>query len=367
MEPYRVRTSYEQVVAHRAKLPFAYAAQEDGVVEKIDSETQVMRIHYPKSNTTVAIDYGDMYTKNGGGGFYCTQNIIINGYKEKDKFKKGDVLIYNEKFFTPDVYTKQVEWCLGVSANVACVEFGVTYEDGNAISMSLADKLAFNPVHVRDIVISRTTNIHEYADVGKAVINTDPILIFDQSTMSDDMFGNVDEETTTMLSKLNRQTPKAKYTGRIVRIEAYHRCDMADMSKSLKSLCNKLYKAKEARAKVASTAVNSKSFTAYPKLTETTRIGMTDLDDDTVILRFYIQQDMPCSGGDKIEFGGPFKSVCSKVQTEDWEVEDGSVKVQALFSSLGIQNRICMSPLVTGMAARICEKVEQDILEMYFN
>ena len=40
--------------------------------------------------------------------------------------------------------------------------------------------------------------------------------------------------------------------------------------------------------------------------------------------------------------------------------------VDTLFSSLGISARIANSPLVTGIAAKVMEKVKQDILNLYF-
>ena len=92
------------MIAHRSRPPFSYAAEEDGVIEKIDTEAHIIRVKY--KDRTVAITYGDEYTKNGGGGFYCTQNIAINDFKEGDKVKRGHIIIYSDRFFTPDPYSK---------------------------------------------------------------------------------------------------------------------------------------------------------------------------------------------------------------------------------------------------------------------
>ena len=366
MDQYRVKTSFEKVIAHRTRPPFAYAAEEDGVIELIDTEAKVLRVKY-KSGKIVAVNFGDEYTNNGGGGFYCTQNIVINNFKQKDKVKRGDIIVYNEKFFTPDPYSKQVEWNLGVEANVACIDNNNTLDDGNAISAKLANKLRFNPVHIRDVVIKKNTTIHRYAAVGTNVLNTDPLMIFDQSEMDDSMFGKLDDNAIDLLSKLNRQTPKAKFTGKIVKIDVFYKCEPSEMAPGLRGIVNLIKKEKTAKASAASEqASNIEDYRTDTQIKYTDRIGTTDLDDETVIIRFYIQQDMEMDMGSKIEFSGPFKSVNAYQVNEGWMSEDGSIEVDALFSSLGISNRIANSPLVTGIAARVMDKVEKDILELYF-
>ena len=85
----RMRTGYERVVAHRCKLPFAYSAEYDGVIESINEDAHVLVVSYPKQNKKVAVEYGEIYTNNGGGGFYCTQRIVVNDFKVGDKVKQS--------------------------------------------------------------------------------------------------------------------------------------------------------------------------------------------------------------------------------------------------------------------------------------
>ena len=67
----RVRTGFEKVVAHRTNPPFAYCADEDGTVEKIDENKGIMTVRY-KSGKVVAMDCGELYTSNSSNGFYCS-------------------------------------------------------------------------------------------------------------------------------------------------------------------------------------------------------------------------------------------------------------------------------------------------------
>ena len=66
------------------------------------------------------------------------------------------------------------------------------------------------------------------------------------------------------------------------------------------------------------------------------------------------------SGGDKIEFDSSLKSVCTGVE-EPWVVEDGSMQCDAWFSAIGINNRIIISPIITGIGNRCVEEIEKNI------
>jgi len=90
-----------------------------------------------------------------------------------------------------------------------------------------------------------------------------------------------------------------------------------------------------------------------------------DLTPETVILRFYIKQDKSMNVGDKLIFGNQLKSVASQVLPDYIEAEDGT-KVGAVTSGRGIMQRIINSPVLMGISNRVLEKLEKDVLEMWF-
>jgi hypothetical protein len=47
-------------------------------------------------------------------------------------------------------------------------------------------------------------------------------------------------------------------------------------------------------------------------------------------------------------------------------ISDNGIEIDALFGSMSISNRIVLSPLRQGLIERIFEKVETDIVDMYF-
>lgn len=365
-EPARVRTGYEKVIAHRTRMPFAYSAVEDGIIEEINEAISMVKIRY-KSGLVHCVHYGEDYVSNSGGGFYTTQKIIINGYSQGDPVKRGDVILYNPNFFTKDPYSTQVNWNVGVLANIAFLESDGTMEDGSTICRSLSDKLEINPVHIRTMTLTKSTTVHQIAAPGTDVLSTDVLITFDESEIPEGMQDKADKELIAMLGKLNRATPKAKFTGRVVRIDAYYKCDIADMSASMQSVVKMANKLKKARADFAKGSGTSPSYMPPTKIVGSDRLGNEILDDDSVVLKFYIQQDIGMNAGDKIVFDSSLKSVCAKVLDNNIKTYDGQTEAEGMMSYRSIQARIILSPLLTGAATTVLEKLEKDILDMYFD
>ena len=360
----RVRSGYEKVIAHRTRMPFAYSAEQDGRIEEIDEAIGMVKIRY-KDGSIHCINYGVEYDKNGGGGFYTTQKITINNFKVGDKFNRGDIIVYNPDFFTKDPYSKQVDMNIGVLADIAFMESDGTIEDGSTITKSLSDDLEINPCHVRTLTLTRDTTVHKFANIGTKVLSTDPIIIFDESVIPETM-GNMDDEMISILGKLNRATPKAKFTGTIVQIDAYYKCRLEEMSPSIQKIVKLAGSLKNARYKFAKGTDSTNNYLPSTKVVGTDRLGTDVLDDEHVIFKFYIKQDMGMNAGDKIVFDSSLKSVCGGVVDHDIQVEDGSVQVKGLMSYRSINARIIMSPLLVGCATKVLERTEEQILDMYF-
>ena len=362
----RIRTGYEEIIAHRTHMPFAYVAKHDGVIVDIDTDLKMIKLQY-KDNSTYSVHYGEEYTSNSGSGFYTTQKIVVNNWKIGDRFKKGDVICYNPEFFTPDPFSKQVAWNIGVLANVAFLECDGTLEDSSVVSKRLGDDLEIAPVHVRTITISKKSTIHKYIPVGVECSSLDNLIVFDESALEENLLNTEDDELANMLADLNHSTPKAKYDGVVVKIETFFRCDLNEMSPSLQKLVKVCNKDKNAKAEFASDSKNNYKYQKLNKITQSDRLGNIDLTDDVVVLKFYIQQHHGMHAGDKIVYDSSLKSVCARVLEEPILSEDKSVEVDALMSYRSINARLIMSPILVGAATRVMEKLESDILDMYFD
>jgi len=360
----RVRTGYEQIVAHRTKMPFAYAAEQDGKIEAIDENTKMVKIRY-KDGKLVSVNYGSEYTSNAANGFFVDQEIAVNGFKPGDKVKRGDIVCYNRQFFTPDPYSKQVDWNIGVLTNVALLDNGNTIEDSSFVCQPLCDKLGFSPIATKDITLTKDTNVHQIARIGSMVRSTEPLMVFDQSAIGDTSYGTADAELIQMLGDLNKATPKAEHSGEVVQIDVFYKCPFNELSKSLQTIVAAVSKLKNERAKFAADTATANKFQPNKPLVDSDRVGIVDLTDETVVFKFYIKQGKGLRVGDKVFYDSSLKSVVSRVVPESIEVEDKSITIDACTSARGILARIITSPFLVGIPTGILAKVEQDLIKIW--
>lgn len=360
----RLRTGYEKVIANLSRPPFAVPADEDGIVVDIDEDLKLVKVEY-KSGKRYSYSYGEQYSNNGGGGFYITNSVVLNGISKGKKFKKGDILCYDKSFFKKDPFSNRVDARLGVPVNVVLMEGNYTVDDSSAISPELSKAMEFNPTYVRTLNISKDSVVHKYADIGTEVGTNDPILVFDESGIPE-QFETADSELMEMLTKLNRTTPKAKHNGKIVRIEAYHKCKLSDMTKSLASFVRAIESPLNKSSAFAKDSDNKHNYPEYGPL-DTDKVGYIDLDETNVVIKFFIQGTQSMEAGDKLVYLSSLKSVVANVLPEQIESEDGTLKIDAMYSASGVSNRIILSVFYNGLAGMVLDKAEQDILNIYFN
>lgn len=348
------------MVAAHTRPPFAFSAEEDGSIVSIDELNGIARVRY-KSGVEKCLALGEEYTNNSANGFFVNQKIVLNNFKVGEKFKKGDVIAYNKEFFQADPYSKQVNWKIGVLANVAVIDCGGTLEDASIISKGLSEKMTFEPVHVREIEITAGTHVHSFASVGTVVVSTDPLMVFDESAM--DFGEDASSELAEIFSNLNKAAPKADYSGKVVRIEALYKTPLENMHESVRKVIKHSVSQKNARAAFAADSSNASEFTKSRPLYATDKVGIVDLTETTVIFRFYIKQVKPMDPGDKLFFDNCLKSVVSAVHDEI-STENGE-NVDAMTSARGILARIIASPFITGIANKVLHRLEDNVISIW--
>jgi hypothetical protein len=348
----------ERVVAHRTGPPFAFTAKQAGKIISIDEKAKVVVLVY-KNGSKYVVSYGPTYSKNGGGGFFTELSMVPHKLKENKSFKKGEVLLYNPQFFIPDPISGQVDMSLGVYANVAVLEDGSVVEDSGLITTRLSDKLSFYPTMERKVIIKKNTTIHRIAMPGTDIVSVDPIIIYDEVGLDSD------DENADLLADINKATPKANYTGRVVDIKAYHRMPLSELSSSLRKVVSNVNALGKARAAAAKGADNSNEYIA-PGAMSSDKVDNITLDDEIVVLKFYIREDLDMSAGDKLVYGGSLKSVISTVVKEIPTTTDGT-EIDAYVCASSINNRIVQLPLYIGGLERYMEDVENEALDEYFD
>lgn len=358
--PLRVRTGYEKVVPHLSGKPFATIAKENGKVIDINDELKIIKIQYA-SGKEECISFDKEFSNNSGNGMYIPQNLELNNYKVGDKVTKGDVVVFNKDFFINNDDNKQVDMSLGIPAMVAFIEKDGNLDDASIISEKLSKRLEMDVAQVVTLTISPKTNIYDCVKVGDNVQSTDTLMTFDENPLSDEESDKyVDDSFLDLLNTVNRVKPKAKYTGIISDIHAYYKCDFKDMSKSVSTHIKEWIKQKNKKARYA----NDPLYFPESKPLTGDKVGSTLLTEETIIIKFTIQQSFKAGDGDKIFVASANKSIISDVATEPMVTEDG-IEIDLLHSTEGVEARIVNSPYLVGLASRVMGKLQEDILAIY--
>lgn len=362
-EPGRVRTGYERVIAHRTTSEYAYAAKENGKIIDVNDKLKLVTIQY-KGGEKDVIKFG--ISQGNVSGIYLNQELVLN-CKAGETVKKGDVLVYNPGFFTPEHGSKQVSWKQGVHANVMLMESDDTFEDSSQITKPLGKKLSMKPTELRTIKINNKTVLHDIVKVGQEIKNTDTLCtIEDEDIDSLSITQGISDEAFEMVAQLSRKQPKAKFSGYISEIDVFYSSELKDIHPSVQALIKKVNSHKNQKATYAK---GSSSEDLYPKPGQVptgTKMKMVEFDEDTVVIQFYITEDIAAGVGDKVVFDSSLKSVVASVIDEPLLTESGN-EVDAIFSITSINNRVVLSPLRVGMINRVLEKAEQDVLDIFFD
>lgn len=354
----------EKVVAHRCSEMFAAKARDDGEVIEMNEYAKMVKVKYNNGAIDV-YNYGEEQSIINDG--ICITQKIKCKFKVGDKVKRGDIICFNEEFFQEDPYSEQINWKHGVNATVALMEHATTVEDSNMVTKRLSTALGMSPTEMRAISVNKDVIIHEVVKEGSKVENTDVLMRFEDSEFEGMGTLNIkDDFALDLLSKLNQSAPKAKYSGTVVYIEALYSCSLNDMHPSLAKLVRQCAKFKNERNKFTSGTVKEDKFVQSQPLPANTKFKGVLLDKNTVVFIFYIKQFMPFGAGDKCVFGNQMKSVSCKVTESTLETRSG-IKLDAIFSPTSLSKRIVNSPLIVGTGNRILEKVEQDVLSIYFD
>ena len=324
--PYAWRTGTESVVADYCNSSkFAITAKKPGKVTKRTDEY-----------ITVEYDDGTTETHKYGLQFGTSAGTIIPmptvcEVKEGEKFKIGKPLIYNTDFFEKDPFDVDGGLCLkfGIPVIVRFVDNRSTIEDSTAISKQLAEKMSIDVTHKRVVVVKFTDEIYDLVKVGAWVHQEDSLCkLLDSSAAA--LVSNIDEVEDT-LDALDRKTPRAKYAGRIDKIDIYYHGEKEEMSSSLRKYVT------QSDANLAKSTPDGKAINGDVK--DNYRVDGKQLLPNTAAIIVHITDNEPMGSSDKLVFGTQLKSTVTRVMTEVVTTEDGHY-VDATFGTKSLENRL---------------------------
>ena len=325
-------TGYEQIIPHRVDDTFCHTAKADGVITKRDREHIV--VSYPGTNLPdESVRIGTIHGVSAGA---VVPHKLVSDLKAGMAVRRGDAIAYNSGFFKPDPMNPgRVSWMQGCLVNVALAETVDTTDDSCAISEETSERMSTNTCKVRTIIGTFEQAVRNMVEVGDPV-STDSILcnIEDPLTAEYDLF---DDSSASTLRLLAANSPRAKYSGVVDKIEVIYNGTLDNMSDSLRALVEE---SDDRRATLARKLKNGEAPTG--QVTGYGRIDGTTLEPNTLAIRIYIVGKNGMGAGDKAVFAHQLKTVVRRVMTGKHETESG-IPIDAIFGYSSIDNRIVVS------------------------
>lgn len=316
-QPVLISNGMDEIVPAYLTEQFSVMAEEDGTVLEINGGFMIVQY---KNNQKRAIEINDRYSFNDGGGFYVDNKLTPN-VQAGEKFKKGEILAYHEKFFSKDS-TGQVRMNVGPLAKVAFTGCYSTYEDSGIMTTKMSKRLA-TKITMKEIVkLECIDDIERVVKVGDEVEIGDPLVVFGLGDTGDKSvdnflraFGGDDESF--------KRTISAKHAGTIVDVKMYTNKSLDKLSPSLHTLLSTHFAENIKRRKILDKHDRSnavyKMGTFYDRPTEPLKESSIKGINTDVLIEFYIEHEDEASVGDKITNYGACKQICSEVIPEGLE------------------------------------------------
>ena len=303
--PALISNGVDEVIKYNLSSDFVINADEDGTVIDYDEKSKILMVEY-KSGKHRAINLAPNIVKNGGGGFYIS-NELITKYKVGDKFKKDDTLAYHKDFFRDDKFNG-IRMNVGVLEKVAIMSSYDTYNDSAMITRDAETELVF----CKPVVLGKNSNIYDIRKIGDHVEIGDSLINFDTSFDDTDLnklLANLSDENKEVLQEGSINQVKSKYAGTIVDIKIYSTVDIPELSESLQKIVKTYYNRVNNKKKFVSKYDNSNSIVKCGLLLNETT-GKIEPNiygvikgqkvQDSVLIEFYIQHGDIMGVGDKM-------------------------------------------------------------------
>lgn len=347
-----VRTGYEQVIPHRVGDLFAFSAKQDG---KVISLTDTGMIVEYADGTKQGVELGRRFGQAAG---LTLPHDVVSNVEEGAKFKKQDILAFNNGFFEADVLNpKQVIFKTSMTVKTVLMESTTTLEDSSGISDRLSKKLSTKATKIKTVIVNFDQVISKLVKVNQLVNAEDVLCVIEEEmTANNALFDSESLDTLKILGSQN--TPMAKVKGTIDKIEVFYHGDKEDMSDSVLTLVNSSDKLLSSRLR----SINKPVLTGSVGMGY--RIEGEPLALDTIAIRFYITSDVSASIGDKGVFGNQLKTVFGRKFNDNIITESGT-QIDAIFGYKSVSDRIVMSPEIIGTRTTLLKVIAKKAAKIY--
>ena len=345
-----VRTPYQSLIGYKLDRNFIRYADEDGVVTKVEEHSVTIKF---KNKGLEVIEFKDWTSKEESGTTFTHK--MVTSLKAKDKIKAGNVIYYDKGFFEIDMFDKHtVVYRTGTFVYTAMYESEDTREDAFMLSKGMSIKTSVSTVKVKDITLKETDNIAQVIKIGEYVEADSPLFTIVGDLVGDD---KIDEKTLDLLQGFVKDSPKAGYRGKIIKVMVYYNGDIKDMTNSLKTLVktSKDYMVDIVTGKMYPGKVNS----SYS-------INGKPLDVGSLHIKYYIETKSSMTTADKGVVSAQLKTTMTNIMDNKLTDEHGN-EIDIKFSYSGIYNRITPSSDLNSSTATVLKIGTDIVVDMFFN
>lgn len=323
---------------------FVFKAKKDGILEKHDDINKLAILKYD-DGTYDAIDIKEKLSKNANSGFYISQSYKL-AVSVNDHFKKGDIIAYNESFFSKNPMNDIVEFQPGTLARVAVTGNNGAFEDSCLISDRLSVDCSSYVTKTKGYSFGKNTIINYIPKVGDHIAVNDTMLTIMKSFQDRSTVDFLRNLASDELEKLATDEILAKESGEIVDIDIYYNCDFNELDSSVQKLILDYEKKNELRIKelkergISLANIEIK----HPYAPETKKIKGTEfVPEGGFILIFYIRHQDKMGAGDKLSFSVANKGVVSTIYKYGDVQSESGANIDAICTPTGIISRMTFS------------------------
>lgn len=289
----------------------------------------------------------------------CYKHKIVTPLTITSKFKKGDVLTFDEMFFAPDLFDKsKVALKTGVLLRTMLIESQDTHEDSFSISEATATKLNSKMIKVKSIKLDKEMDILDIVKVGDKVNYDTKLLTMAHKGSDDDVdIGyELTETTIDLLSEIKNKSPMAKVRGTVEKIVVFYNCEIDEMTKSLKQIVT--------NSNLDLSNTEGKKITG--KVDGTYSINGKPLTSGFIEIKIYIETSNNMGLADKAVLANQLKCTVGHIFSDRTRTEDNQL-VEGKFSRRAISARIVNSPDIIGTTSTLLKQLSKNAAEIYFN
>lgn len=305
-------TGAEQVVPGLLSSDFIFKAKKDGTVKSFNRDTNIVELDYV-DGTKDYIDLSTTFIRNSANAFY-TPNKLIMRLIEKDMFKKGDIIAYNDVFFKANNDGK-VELLVGTLAKMAIAPIDNSFEDSTIITKNLSKKGTSRVVIAEMVRLTPTTKIKNMSKIGDHVDETTAVIEYDDfgdNSIDGFLTNSFTDKYSEIEDILPSSTKYPNYHGVIKDIEVFYNVDKEDLNPSLVKLINDFGGQYDNKLNFVG---EKNAYLLKQKRPEKQTITAKEDGEgyEGVMIKFYIQSNVSLGIGDKLSYDTALKGVISNV------------------------------------------------------